>query len=101
MLVPQDSPIRVKDEEIYEQRMQKLKGAISSQGCPWSTEELVHRALIGAFDLGGGALPGDAGAAFYTRLMLFILIAFYGTISVAVFDAFWPGRNRSAPATGA
>ena len=25
---------------------------------------LVHRALIGAFDLGGGALPDDAGAAF-------------------------------------
>jgi len=33
---------------------------------------------------------GDAAGAFYTRLMLFIVIAFYGTISVAVFDAFWP-----------
>lgn len=33
---------------------------------------------------------GDAGAAFYTRLMLFIIIAIYGTIAVAVFDSFWP-----------
>ncbi|MCF6225052.1 MAG: DUF2955 domain-containing protein [Xanthomonadales bacterium] len=33
---------------------------------------------------------GDAAGAFYTRLMLFIIIAIYGTISVAVFDAFWP-----------
>jgi len=32
----------------------------------------------------------DAGAAFYTRLMLFVAIAVYGTVSVAVFDAFWP-----------
>ncbi|MCF6262466.1 MAG: DUF2955 domain-containing protein [Xanthomonadales bacterium] len=38
---------------------------------------------------------GDASGAFYTRLMLFIVIAFYGTISVAVFDAFWP--QPSAP----
>lgn len=33
---------------------------------------------------------GDAASAFYSRLMLFIAIAMYGTISVAVFDAFWP-----------
>lgn len=33
---------------------------------------------------------GDASGAFYSRLMLFIVIAIYGTISVAVFDAFWP-----------
>jgi len=37
---------------------------------------------------------GDAGAAFYTRLMLFVVIAIYGTVSVAVFDAFWPGKKE-------
>ena len=37
---------------------------------------------------------GDASAAFYTRLMLFVIIAIYGTISVAVFDAFWPAKNK-------
>jgi len=37
---------------------------------------------------------GDASSAFYTRLMLFIIIAVYGTISVAVFDAFWPVNKK-------
>jgi len=37
---------------------------------------------------------GDAAAAFYARLLLFIIIAIYGTISVAIFDAFWPSKNR-------
>ena len=37
---------------------------------------------------------GDASSAFYARLGLFIVIAFYGTISVAVFDTFWPGKTQ-------
>jgi len=37
---------------------------------------------------------GDAAAAFYTRLGLFVIIALYGTISVAVFDAFWPAKVK-------
>jgi len=39
---------------------------------------------------------GDAGAAFYTRLFLFVVIAVYGTLSLAVFDAFWPARTDKA-----
>jgi len=39
---------------------------------------------------------GDAAAAFYTRLILFVVIAIYGTISVAVFDAFWPGIKEGS-----
>jgi hypothetical protein len=35
-----------------------------------------------------------AGAAFYSRLFLFVLIAVYGTVAVAVFDAFWPGKQK-------
>jgi uncharacterized membrane protein YccC len=35
----------------------------------------------------------SAEAAFYTRLMLFVVIAIYGTVSVAVFDTFWPDRR--------
>ena len=34
-----------------------------------------------------------AGAAFWSRLILFGLIALYGTTAVAVFDAFWPKQN--------
>ncbi|MFQ5345130.1 MAG: DUF2955 domain-containing protein [Mariprofundus sp.] len=46
-----------------------------------------------------GQAGSDAGASFYTRLLIFIGIAFYGTISVAVFDAFWPQKKtlKSAP----
>ena len=41
---------------------------------------------------------GDAGADFYTRLFLFIVIAVYGTISVAIFDTFWPGQTNKSSA---
>ena len=34
-----------------------------------------------------------AGAAFYFRLLLFVVIAVYGSIAVAVFDAFWPAAT--------
>jgi len=36
---------------------------------------------------------GGGGAAIWSRLWLFIIIAFYGTTAVAVFNAFWPGKN--------
>jgi len=38
---------------------------------------------------------GDVSGAFYTRLLLFLVIAVYGTISVAVFDAFWPVKSQT------
>jgi hypothetical protein len=34
-----------------------------------------------------------AGSAFWSRLLLFGLIAVYGTVAVAVFDAFWPAHR--------
>jgi len=37
---------------------------------------------------------GDASSAFYTRLLLFVVIAIYGTISVVVFDTFWPCKKK-------
>ena len=41
--------------------------------------------------------PGSsgAGAAFWSRLALFVLIALYGTAAVAVFDAFWPAGKSN------
>jgi len=42
---------------------------------------------------------GDAAAAFYMRLGLFVIIAIYGTISVAVFDSFWPGKVKGLVAS--
>ncbi|NOR19650.1 MAG: DUF2955 domain-containing protein [Xanthomonadales bacterium] len=44
---------------------------------------------------------GDAAAAFYTRLFLFVVIALYGTISVAVFDTFWPDKTTQKEAPNA
>jgi len=43
-----------------------------------------------------GAGSSGAGAAFWSRMMLFVLIAVYGTFSVWLFDAIWPGRTHSA-----
>ena len=40
------------------------------------------------------ASGAGAGAAFWSRLFLFVLIAIYGTAAVAVFDAFWPAPAR-------
>jgi hypothetical protein len=40
---------------------------------------------------------GDASAAFYARMGLFIVIAIYGTIAVAVFDTFWPDKREELP----
>ena len=36
---------------------------------------------------------GGGGAAIWSRVWLFTIIAFYGTTAVAVFNAFWPGKN--------
>jgi len=36
---------------------------------------------------------GGSGAAIWFRLFLFMLIAFYGTMAVAVFNAFWPEKK--------
>ena len=40
-------------------------------------------------------VSSSADSAFWTRLFLFGVIAVYGTAAVAVFDAFWPNRDRS------
>lgn len=40
----------------------------------------------------GGA---GAGAKFWSRLLLIALVAVYGTVAVAVFDAFWPRRTKA------
>ena len=45
-----------------------------------------------------GAGSDGAGSAFYTRLLLFLVIAVYGSGVVAIFDAFWPNVTRSSNA---
>jgi hypothetical protein len=43
-----------------------------------------------------GAGGSAAGAAFWSRMQLFVLIAVYGTLAVRVFDALWPARQDTA-----
>ena len=43
-----------------------------------------------------GMGSSGAGSAFWSRLLLFVLIAIYGSAAVAVFDAFWPRRTKPA-----
>jgi hypothetical protein len=41
-----------------------------------------------------GQNGSDASTAFYTRLLLFMGIAIYGSVAVTVFDAFWPSKSE-------
>lgn len=47
-----------------------------------------------------GASGGGAGTAFGSRILLFVLIAVYGSLAVWIFDALWPEKTseESAPA---
>ena len=42
-----------------------------------------------------GSGGGSAGAAFWSRSLMFILIAVYGTLAVWAFDALWPENSSS------
>ena len=43
-----------------------------------------------------GLGSSGAGSAFWSRLLLIMLTAVYGSVAAAVFDAFWP-RRRPPP----
>jgi hypothetical protein len=60
----------------------------------WSYAFLTMIVILAPAVLDGQNSAG-AGAAIWTRLWLFVLIAIYGTAAVAVFDAFWGKRTAS------
>ena len=66
--------------------------------CPdfskWSYAYLTLIVLLAPAVL-DSPVSSSADSAFWTRLFLFGVIAVYGTAAVAVFDAFWPNRDRS------
>jgi hypothetical protein len=41
-------------------------------------------------------VSSDAGSAFWSRLWLIALVGVYGTVTVAVFDAFWPAKRAAS-----
>ncbi|MCU7960386.1 MAG: DUF2955 domain-containing protein [gamma proteobacterium symbiont of Bathyaustriella thionipta] len=65
--------------------------AMHAKSSMWSYAFLTMIVILAPALLDSQA-GSDAGASFYSRLMLFVVIALYGTLSVAVFDAFWPNR---------
>lgn len=54
----------------------------------WTYAFLTMMVILAPALLDGPGSDG-AGSAFWTRLALFAMIAVYGTLAVAVFDAFW------------
>jgi hypothetical protein len=60
----------------------------------WSYGILTMIIVIAPAVMDGAGSDG-ASSAFYTRLFLFLVIAVYGSVAVAVFDAFWPEVMQS------
>jgi hypothetical protein len=70
-----------------------LGAAVHPDFSTWSYALLTMVVLLGPAVLDSPSSSG-AGAAFWSRLLLFVLIALYGTAAVAAFDAFWPGTKH-------
>ncbi len=60
----------------------------------WSYALLTMIIVLAPALLDGQSADG-ASMAFYSRLLLFIIIAIYGSVVITVFDAFWPFKKAS------
>ncbi len=77
---------------LFGQRIFSGTGLHSDAG-RWSYAFLTMMVLLGPAVL-DSPFSNTAGDAFTTRLMLFGLIAVYGTLASFVFDAFWPPKRQ-------
>jgi hypothetical protein len=68
--------------------------AMHPKGAMWSYA-LMTMIILVAPAVSDSIIGSDVSSSFYSRLLLFLGIAVYGTVAVAVFDAFWPGREES------
>ncbi len=76
-----------------------FKGAgMHAQASIWSYGFLTMLVVLAPAVMDGPGADG-ASSAFYTRLGLFLLIAWYGSAAVAVLDAFWPFRSGQTEET--
>ena len=76
-----------------------FKGAgMHAQAGVWSYGFLTMLVVLAPAVMDGPGADG-ASSAFYTRLGLFLIIAWYGSATVSVFDAFWPIRSGRADET--
>ena len=68
--------------------------AMHPKGAMWSYA-LMTMIILVAPAVSDSIIGSDVSSSFYSRLLLFLGIAVYGTAAVAVFDAFWPGKEES------
>lgn len=64
-----------------------------SKASMWSYAFLTMIIVLAPALLDGQSANG-ASIAFYNRLLLFIIIAIYGSVVITVFDAFWPTTRK-------
>lgn len=68
--------------------------AIHADSSTWSYAFLTMLVILAPAVL-DSPISSSAGTAFWSRLFLFVGIAVYGTVAVAVFDAFWPAPPKA------
>ena len=69
--------------------------AVGPKFSMWSYAYLTMLIIIGPSVLDNPLISQGAESAFWTRFFLIALVAVWGSIAVAVFDAFWPARAKS------
>lgn len=75
-----------------------FRGAGLDPRAPVASYALVTFIIVLAPSLADSPLSSPASAAFWTRLLLFLLVALYGTLALSVLEAFWPsGGSRDVP----
>lgn len=67
--------------------------AVGPKFSMWSYAYLTMLIILAPSVLDSPLIARDASAAFWLRFFLIMLVAVWGSIAVAVFDAFWPERN--------
>ena len=62
---------------------------MAPRGAMWSYAYLTMIIVLAPAVTDGMGSDG-AGSAFYSQLLLFVVVTIYGSIAVTIFDAFWP-----------
>ena len=79
--------IRAKPTDSKMSSLKKKGAGLHPRGEMWAYALITMLVILGP-SVQDGQMGQDASSAFYFRLFLFGVIAVYGSIAVAVFDAF-------------
>jgi hypothetical protein len=75
-----------------------FEGPAMHRHAPTASYALLTLLVVLAPALTDSPVGSPAGAAFWSRLGLFVLVAVYGSLAVVVFDAFVPAPREGVPA---